>query len=275
MSFLNGPMLWVGLGVIIIVIIVGVSIIIGKKRAKELEELNQFFPEDEQFETSSISVEKVRRSTRRRERKLQQAQYLSETEQEDEEQEEFTNKDHVPSSLIEHKLVRKKEVDKAEFGQPSSWRSRREQHAQNTLLEDDRKENIQNDHHEEEFLTQTQPFARRRFARKEPTSAHSVVKPELGLDQDQDQSSSTHSKAITRRLYKQNLLGVDSTEEDTGLDSSMQVPVVEAMETVKMALVAPERSQSKELQEPSATREKVNPEGFQDRKRANKKKRLY
>ncbi|SFX22922.1 hypothetical protein SAMN04487866_102260 [Thermoactinomyces sp. DSM 45891] len=272
MSFLNGPMLWVGLGVIIVVMIAGVSIIIGKKRAKELEELNQFFPEDEQYETSSISVEKVRRSTRRRERKRQQAQYLSETEQVDEDQEEITNKDHVASSLIEHKLVRKKEVEKAEFGQPSSWRSRREQHAQNTLLEDDRKESGQNGHHEEEFLTHTQPFARRRFARKEPTSPHSVVQPELGLEQDQD-SSSTHSKAITRRLYKQNLLGVDSTEEET--DSSKQVPVVEAMETMKVTPIAADHSQSKELQEPSATREKANPEGFQDRKRVNKKKRLY
>ncbi|MDQ0415914.1 hypothetical protein J2Z48_000072 [Croceifilum oryzae] len=272
MSFLNGPMLWVGLGVIIIVIIAGVSIIIGKKRAKELEELNQFFPEDDQFETSSISVERVRRSTRRRERKRQQAQYLSESEQVNEEQEEFTNKDHVASSLIEHKLVRKKEVEKAEFGQPSSWRSRREQHSQNTLLEDDRNESMQNDHHEEEFLTQTQPFARRRFARKEPTSVHSVIKPEQ-LEPEQDQSSSAQSKSVTRRLYKQNLLGIDSTEEDTG--SATQVPVVEAMETVKMAPVVPERPQSKELGEPSATREKMNPEGFQDRKRVNKKKRLY
>ncbi|SDZ20668.1 hypothetical protein [Thermoactinomyces sp. DSM 45892] len=272
MSFFSGPMLWIGLGVIIIIMIAGISIIIGKKRAKELEELNQFFPEDEQYETSSISVEKVRRSTRRRERKRQQAQYLSETDQVDEDQEEFVNKEHVASSLIEHKLVRKKEVEKAEFGQPSSWRSRREQHAQSTLLEDDKKENEQNDHHEDEFLTHTQPFARRRFARKEPTASHSVVKPESELEQDQDVSSSTHSKAITRRLYKQNLLGVDSTEET---DSSMQAPVVEAMETVKMAPVTPDRRQSKEFQEPSATREKVNPEGFQDRKRVNKKKRLY
>ncbi|SEM78206.1 hypothetical protein [Lihuaxuella thermophila] len=73
-SYLTHPYLWGGLGLVVIIII-ALSIWISKRRAREVEELEKMFPENViSGEGLDISLEKVRRATKEREkRKNEQA----------------------------------------------------------------------------------------------------------------------------------------------------------------------------------------------------------
>lgn len=281
MSFLNGPMLWVGLGLIVFGVIIVVSVVVGKKRSKELDELNQFFPEEDKPDTTGISVEKVRRTTRERERKRQQAQRLPEVDELDEEQEDFISRDRVSSSLIEHKLERKREEEEAGLSKKSSWRDRRKQHQENVVDEEVEREDSSDHFHqeEEEFVSQPQSgFARRRFARANISDDPytSMDRAESGTNPWQSTPSSSQA-SMTRRLYKQNLLSVESSDES----STNSTPVVEAMETVRMASFSPNRATQSEGQQrpsmhrPRVVRETAISQGPSDSKTGGKKKRLY
>lgn len=289
MSFLSGPMLWIGLGLILIGIIIVVSVVIGKKRSKELDELNQFFPDEDKPDTSGISVERVRRTTRERELKRQLAQRLPEVDEVDEEQEDFISRDRVPSSLIEHKLERKKEMDQDEYGQKKpSWQNRRKQHQENKYDDVEEMEESQdssNDSHQEkeEFLSQPQPgFARRRFARANISDDPYTSVDHVESGSNQWKSTPSNSQAsMTRRLYKQNLLSMDPSDEET--DSA---PVVEAMETVRTVAIPPNMvNQSegrsaelrREMRRPRVVRETAISQGPSDGSNnpGGKKKRLY
>lgn len=286
MSFLSGPMLWIGLGLILFGIIIVASVVVGKKRSKELDELNQFFPDEDKPDTSGISVEKVRRTTRERERKRQRAQHLPEVDEIDEEEEDFISQDRVPSSLIEHKLERKKEEEQAEINskQPA-WQNRRKQH-QESISDDveemaDRQDSSNDHQEEEEFVSQPQPgFARRRFARANISDDPYTSVDHVESDSNQWNSTPSSSQAsMTRRLYKQNLLSVDSSDESTNSSS-----VVEAMETVRTVAFPPNRvNQSdirptearREMRRPRVVRETAISQGPSDGKSGGKKKRLY
>lgn len=79
MDLLTQPIFWVGI-VLLIAGWIAISIMVGKKRQRELEELDSFFPgEDEYSTTGQISVEKVRRETNRRKERMQQTQRIERT----------------------------------------------------------------------------------------------------------------------------------------------------------------------------------------------------
>ncbi len=70
-SLINDPMVWIGVGAIILLVIV-ISLIIGRRRKKELEELDQLFTDERKYDdTDKISVEKVRRATLEREKRME------------------------------------------------------------------------------------------------------------------------------------------------------------------------------------------------------------
>ncbi|WP_044641283.1 hypothetical protein [Risungbinella massiliensis] len=79
MDLLTQPIFWVGI-VLLIAGWIAISIMVGKKRQRELEELDSFFPgEDEYSTTGQISVEKVRRQTNKRKERMQQTQRIERT----------------------------------------------------------------------------------------------------------------------------------------------------------------------------------------------------
>ncbi len=75
MSLVMSPIFWIGIALVIVAIIV-LSALIGNKRNKEVEELETYFPEEEQDNANRISVEKVRRSTLARQQRKQASQHL-------------------------------------------------------------------------------------------------------------------------------------------------------------------------------------------------------
>lgn len=80
-SLLTSPVFWVALGVMMIGLIIAISIIVSKRRAKEVEELDRMFPEGNLVGEGAekISVEKVRRTTLEREKRKKARQHLSQT----------------------------------------------------------------------------------------------------------------------------------------------------------------------------------------------------
>lgn len=159
---LNGPLLWIGLALIVIGIIV-VSVIVGKKRSKELDELDRMFPEQELLEDTGISVEKVRRTTREREKRRLEAQHLPDNTDEDVELTEQKDYDYRSSSLIEHKLEKAPSQldDEQRFnssGAEGRWQQRRNKPGESVSKEVDKSE---------EPNPSPSKFASKRFERSE------------------------------------------------------------------------------------------------------------
>jgi hypothetical protein len=75
LDLLTQPIVLLGFGMILLGIII-VSVLISKRRSREIEELEQFLPGGELDEIEKIPVEKVRRATKRREQRKQQLQQI-------------------------------------------------------------------------------------------------------------------------------------------------------------------------------------------------------
>jgi hypothetical protein len=82
LDLLTQPIVLLGLVLIILGIIV-ISVMISKRRSREIEELEQFLPGGELDDIEKIPVEKVRRATRRREQRKQQLHQIPRSPRED------------------------------------------------------------------------------------------------------------------------------------------------------------------------------------------------
>ncbi|SFI64493.1 hypothetical protein [Thermoflavimicrobium dichotomicum] len=147
MEFLTNPILWIGIAVVLIGVII-VSIVISKRRKKELEELDKLFPGDAvQTDTERISVEKVRRATLEREKKMKEKR--KELEQRkprkvlpDEDKEIITSSDLIgaqekeePEPKPEKRLGRRSGRDQGKNGLSRSTRSGAKKTTETGVLE--------------------------------------------------------------------------------------------------------------------------------------------
>jgi hypothetical protein len=211
---------------ILVVIAAVISIVIGvalsKKRQKEVEELERMFPDDHlSHEDMKISVEKVRRATREREkRKRKQQQIASELPvealpDEDKEiidlselEERFPKKE--AEATVQEKKVSGSRLSRSSrlAGQPASDEASSQADGRSKLSE--RLEQVE---------ASEQTFAVRRTTKKAPKELKKEETIPSGGGQEEQLNAAT-----SRRLYKRSLLKGNASFGDTLTKASLINP---------------------------------------------------
>lgn len=75
---IENPIVWIAIAIFVVILIVVISVLVGKKRSREVEELDQMFSEGNLAgeDLGKISVEKVRRNALEREKRKKELQHL-------------------------------------------------------------------------------------------------------------------------------------------------------------------------------------------------------
>ncbi|TCS95657.1 hypothetical protein [Hazenella coriacea] len=189
---LENPIVWIGIAILLVILIIVISVLVGKKRAREVEELDQMFTEGhlagEDF--GKISVEKVRRNALEREKRKKELQHLHPVKER-------------PKKGVKVIPDEDKEIILTPILSDSRPNPTIKRDTESAMVKDEKKKQVSSarSHLKKDMVQEESVSSKSRLS---PTS--SQVQPEE-LDPNQDPPTSRH-------LYKKSLLSPERGEEE-------------------------------------------------------------